>query len=144
MNNCAENKPFYIRAWRHVLSNWLKWPEERVSRWLNAFDNELEDKNSGFFYHETAMHYMTPLLLRESFCEQLRQQCEPNSGPPSYSHRNELEDAIGRDNIEWDDNFDWNAARLRVERVLARYDQTMPGPEEQTSYEVRMLKARSN
>ena len=90
------------------------------------------------------MHYMTPLLLRESFCEQLRQQCEPNSGPPSYSHRNELEDAIGRDNIEWDDNFDWNAARLRVERVLARYDQTMPGPEEQTSYEVRMLKARSN
>jgi hypothetical protein len=143
MDSCAGNKPFYIRTWRHVLSGWLHWPEERISRWLQAFDKELEDKGSAFFYHETAVHYMVPLLLRESFVERLQREHEPNSGPPTYRVRHELEDAIGRHHVEFDDGFDWAAARQRVEGVLARHGQTIPGPEEHTSYEERMLRARA-
>ena len=110
---------------------------------MSAFDDELEDRDSGFCYHETALHYMMPLLLRESFCEQLRRECQPTAGPPTYWLRHELESAIGKSDLPWNADFDWDAARQRVEKILARHGQSIPGPEEQTSYETRMLKARA-
>lgn len=143
--SCSGNKPFYVRAWRNVLEDWLSWPQQRIAQWMNAFDADLEDRGSAWFYHETAMHYMVPLLIRDRLDERLRtQQRSPERAIELHYFLEELEDAIGRGAIEWDENFDWKSAKKRVEEVLAKYGESFPNPDEVTAYELRMLKSRRN
>jgi hypothetical protein len=140
MHSIAENKPYYIKAWRHVLEGWLHWSEERIQRWVAAWEADLEGRGSVFFYHETATYYMIPLLIRDALAERLRVHSRGVERASDLIYvEGELFKAAGSGIDECENSFDWDAARKRVESVLGRYGESIPTPEETTEYELRMV-----
>lgn len=120
----AENKPFYIAVWRHVLSGWLRWPDERVDRWILLYDEELEGRGNILFYHEEALWHVTRFLIPERLCQRL-------GGYETMRLSWRLQQAIGIGNdVERTPAFDWDAARQRVEAVLHEYGETLAGPDD--------------
>lgn len=63
-----ENKPFYIAVWRHVLTGWLRWPDERTGRWILHYDEELEGRGNPWFYHEEAIWHIKHFLIPKRLC----------------------------------------------------------------------------
>lgn len=131
----AANKPFYIEVWRHVLAGWLRWPEERVRRWIMIHDDDLEDRGNGLFYHENALWYVARLLIPEGLCQRL-------GGYDVERVAWRLEAAIGvGTQVERNPAFDWDAARQRVEAVLREYDEPLAGPQDHLAHVRRRLGA---
>lgn len=134
------NGQYVIRAWLHVLRDWLGWTDDRVQRWMQAWADELSGRTNGFFYHETAMYYMTGLLVRDRLWEQLP---IPQIGPhPIIVLHRRLQQAIENLPNEvsfYDEAFDWDAAKKRVEQVLAEFGESLPTPDEKTTYEIRKV-----
>ncbi len=140
----ADAGPHYIRVWRKVLTEWLHWSDDRVARWIQAFDPELDGRKSGSFYHESAVYYVIPLLVRNRLDEQLRMHVRgPDRAPEwSYFHR-EMLAAIDVGLNVYDPSFDWKEAQMRAESHLARYGETFPTPDEVTDYEKRRIQFSS-
>ncbi|HXT12090.1 MAG TPA: hypothetical protein VN873_11050 [Candidatus Angelobacter sp.] len=133
--------PGYIEDWRKVLVEWLGWKEERLKQFVFAWNAKLTQQNGGaWFYHEPPIYHVVPLLVRDRFDERLQKNMRrPEYGAPewAYFHR-EMQLAIeGAD--YYTDHFNWDAARERAVKHLARYDEIFPLPEEVTNYETRIL-----
>ncbi|HEY2154315.1 MAG TPA: hypothetical protein VGH33_01705, partial [Isosphaeraceae bacterium] len=77
----------------------------------------------GCFYHETATYYVTRLLIPDELWGRL-----------SIKEKNQLHSDIERaitfgKPIEQYHDYDWAAAKLGVETVLARYGSSLPRDE---------------
>ncbi len=133
-NNLAENKPFYIAAWKHVLVDWLHWPDERFERWIKVHEVDLEDRGNPLFYHLEALGYVKLFLIPDRLA--LRLDAMRNEGtPPSHRLASRLEGAIGPGTeVTCNPEFDWNAARERVEAALKEYGEALPGPDNRMNY----------
>ncbi|MEO6808979.1 MAG: hypothetical protein ABI353_07690 [Isosphaeraceae bacterium] len=127
------NRPFYIAVWRHVLIDWLHWPNERFNRWISLHDADLDDRGSAWFYHEGALTYITRFLIPDRLTRNLGGSC-------SERLTWQLESVIGTWNeVERNAAFDWDAARERVMAVLSEYGETLAGPEDHLDYLRRRL-----
>jgi hypothetical protein len=129
------NKPFYIAVWRRVLTEWLRWPDERVRRWMMCYDDDLEGRGSPFFYHEDALYYVSQFLIPDGLALRLGRY---ESSRLSWR----LTRAIGVGmEVERSPAFDWDAARERVEAALREHGETLAGPQDHIAHVRRRLGA---
>jgi hypothetical protein len=119
----AALKPRYLRAWSNILSVFLGWTKERIDRWASTWEEGLNSSASeikGWFYHETAEYYVVPFLIPDTLRRRLT--------PIELNHLGErLQRAItlGNSRIEFADDYDWYAAKGRVEAVLGEYGERL-------------------
>lgn len=114
----SRNRPYYLAAWQPILMGWLGWSPKRYDRWVARWDVDLNDAGDGLFYHEDELFWILRLevLLQELY--------------PGGPHK-----------VNWGTpEYDWNAAKQRVEEVLAKYGAALPPPNHVTSYERGILR----
>ncbi|HEX3626865.1 MAG TPA: hypothetical protein VH280_15750 [Verrucomicrobiae bacterium] len=131
----------YVEEWRKALVGWLGWTEERFERFVCAFNTKLATQKGGvWFYHETPIYHIIPLLVRNQFDERLHKNMRrPEYGAPEWSYfRREMLAAIEGGEY-YTDHFDWRAACERAAKHLATYGETFPPPGETTNYEKQIL-----
>ncbi len=129
----SANKPFYMAVWRRVLTDWLHWPDERIERWMRRYDEDLEDRGDGLFYHEEALWYVAPLLISDRLTQRLGSRESMR-----LEWRLQRVIGVGKD-VERNPAFDWDAARERVEAVLGEYGETLAGSEDNLVFVKRQL-----
>ena len=115
-----EEKPFYIRVWRRVLVGFLGWPDPMFEVFVAKWNERLNDPSHGF-YHEAPLRYVTRLLIPYQLQSTLNVR-------QADRFQEQIEKAIdGGDCFSYTgDDFDWEAARQRVERLLAEYGERLP------------------
>ena len=130
----------HLAVWHQVLGGWLSWPEHRieafVTRWRKFFDPppdadpEVAASFVRQFYHHWPAERVTNLLLSPS----LRRRCTSNE---LFQIEREIQAAIYQ--RDWQahclPDYDWEAARKRVETVLERHSASLPKPDDLTWYE---------
>ena len=131
----------YIEDWRKILIDWLGWTDERLDRFVHAFNAKLaREDGEAAFYNDTPINHIVPLLVRNDFDERLGSNMRrPEYGAPewTYFHR-EMQMAIEGGEY-YTGRFDWDAARARAVSHLEKYGEKFPLPEEVTNYEKRIL-----
>jgi hypothetical protein len=121
----AHNKPRYIRVWRNVLADWLGWSDKRVAKFISGWEADL-DGRGGLVYHENAIHWVVGRLISKRL-EQKLKAASPQDSRAVLRFSWRLADAIqsqSTGNPENDD-FDWEAARRRVDAVLSEYGEKL-------------------
>lgn len=112
-----------LTYWRLVLQHVLGWSRSRVKKWTSQFEERLSGKSDLYdvFYHKSAASYVVRALIPERFAKK-------HQGTTKYwGLRNQLWAALEppqRGNCispqPMDSIYDWNAARKRVRKVLAK------------------------
>ncbi len=119
----------YVAVWRQILRGWLRWSAERFDDWIARFDADLNDKGNPLFYHEDELYYVVAQLVPRDLGEQLMWVPSRRSYSSLGELLADLDEAIrGRPVMpEWGGpDFDWDAARQRVEAVLRGHGKTLP------------------
>jgi hypothetical protein len=139
MRNQVEDS--YVKVWRRVCMEWLRWTHERFDRFVRAFNCKLErEKGGAWFYHEPPFYHIISLLVTDRFDERLHSEVrKPEYGTSEWIYFHEEIQAAIEGRVFYSDDFDWVAARKRTEEHLARYGETFPRPEEVTNYEKWIL-----
>lgn len=104
----AKLKAIYYGVWKNAFREFLGWSEERVERWAQRF--WLMQEGESGFYHESELYYLSQWLVPARF-----------SGTPGRGRVGfRIEDAIHSGNIGdvSEPDFDWQAAKVRVEATL--------------------------
>jgi hypothetical protein len=139
--------PGYVAVWRPILTGWLGWSGERFDSWVTSWDYKIRNVKCHrlWFYHEDELEYVLRLMVPDELAHRLeKQRTRRMNHDLNELLYEEIGPAItGRPNHpSWGtDAFDWEAAKDRVEAVLQRYEVSIPGPSEVTSYEKRILEA---
>jgi hypothetical protein len=111
-------KSLYLKVWYNFLRFFLGWPTDQINRWAVKWEDGLNNKAyGGLFYHDTALSYVVPLLIPDRLRERL--------GFGEFNRLCErLETAIVERNSEFvlASTYDWEAAKHRVESILAEYE----------------------
>ena len=139
--------PCYLAAWRGVLVGCLGWPEARYCTWVSAWEDritrELHGWSDGWFYHEDEMHFVLRLLVTDELADRLqKQRTKRMYNDLAHLLHEELRPAIRGQTwpSSWEpDDFDWLAAKERVETVLQIYGAELPKLDEVTKYESRVV-----
>lgn len=110
----------YVAVWQRVLSRWLSWPEPRIERFIHRFRPFAEPETR---MDRTPVWFLTDVLEPPSLHQRYQ-------GGDRIRIDLELEVAVlGEDfAAHLQPDFDWEAARTRVEVVLARYGASFPKP----------------
>ncbi len=108
----------YIRTWVRLFNVLAGWPEEVVLKWAQHYQDRLADPDDVFF-HEPASYHALPALIPP----RLR-------GMHPYDRmrlEGQIQDAIEDGDAFWDNrpDFDWEAAKRRVECVLNKYGESL-------------------
>jgi hypothetical protein len=117
------SKQITLRIWTLVLNQLLGWSEERVRTWARErYEDALDDKDGGFFYHEDAYYYILPLLVPS----RLRQDL--NARDLSKLQHDKIKPAITHFGSYplWLSPYDWDAARARINAILSEYGHRLP------------------
>lgn len=118
----ADHKPMYLWFWQRVLREMLGWSEARVHEWAKQFEAGLNVEDPQF-YEELPTYYLVDLLTPNSLQDRLK-------GMQWVRFKEEIEVAIwGWINAPSDlfeADFDFKAARERVEELLAEYGESIP------------------
>lgn len=134
MNSLSPQASEYVSVWRHVLGDWLHWPEQRIQRYIDLWDHELTAPevsiDSQLFFHDTPIEYVSRLLQPPAL---RRRYIGPEDDPVEIDHK--IEHAVNQDYAYDSQHYDWDAARRRVEAVLAEYGASLPVPEDLAPYE---------
>lgn len=122
----------YVAVWRQLLCGWLGWPAERFDAFVAGWESGLAGEwLDGLFYHYDELYYVLGFLVPDDLAERLRLQRTGQHYNDLAALEAELGDAItGRPvSPTWGSpQYDWTAARARVEAVLARYGGSLPTP----------------
>jgi hypothetical protein len=136
----------YLATWRWILVGWLHWPEARFAAWVSCWQEKLNTNEDGWrdwFYHEDELHYVLPLLVPLDLAERLsRQRTRRMYNDLAELMFEELHPAIMGcpRKKDWGmPEYDWDAAKKRVEEILAKYGTALPSADHVTSYERRIL-----
>ena len=119
----------YLTVWRLVLCHWLHWPEERIGKFIERWQRWMFGEPGGF-YNELPFHYLTQVLMSPDMRRRYK-------GGERISIQSDVEGAViaGDCFAHLRPDYDWDAARVRVEQVLARYNGALPRPEDLAWYE---------
>ena len=110
----------YVAVWQRVLRDWLSWPEPRIERFILRFrpfaEPEMRTDRTPVWF---LTHVLEPPSLRQRY-----------QGVDRIAIDLEIEVAVvGEDSAtHLQPGYDWEAARARVEVVLARYGASFPKP----------------
>lgn len=142
-NELAGNRPYYLATWRSILVGWLGWSPDRFDRWVSRWDADLNDEGDGWFYHEDELYWILQLLVPDNLARRLEQRRTRRMyNDLAELLFEELSPAImgGSQKVNWGTpEYDWLAAKKRVEEVLAKYGSALPSADHVTSYERRIL-----
>jgi hypothetical protein len=109
----------YVSVWRHILGGWLHWPEKRIQRFIDLWEDCLMAPQSSMewqmFFHDTPIEYVSHLLQPPALREH---SIRPRYDPVETAHK--IEHAVNQDYAYDSMSYDWDAARQRVEGVLVR------------------------
>lgn len=124
----------YRQIWRYLLNAWLGWSTERIESWIEVFEEELSESKASLLFNETPFWYIVLLLIPVALEERLR----GSNDDRLVELERRLLDAVHRyGDHQAEKNYDWEAARRRVEAVLAEVGEGLPKPSEVTGYEQR-------
>lgn len=112
------SRDYYIRYWAILFDELLGWSDVQSRDWALRWDDDLNGRNGGLFYHEDVYYYVLDPIL---FHSGVRHQ------PPNSLFR-ELESAIqvNASTPIWLSPVDWDAVRARVNSVLATIGGKLP------------------
>ena len=101
----------YLRVWKSALGEFLGWTLERINQWATPFYGSMYE--GSFLYHDAPLSFVANELVPKAI--------RSDSTQSPYHFRARIEDAItdGHMLCESDQDFDWTAARNRVELLLA-------------------------
>jgi hypothetical protein len=117
----AALRPRYLKVWHNILSTFLGWSAAQVDGWATKWQSGLDNtKYSGLFYHEEASWYVVPLLIPEALRQRL-----PSSEHHKLMYKIEAAIVHGKSPIAFAENYDWKAARDRVEAILNEYGSSL-------------------
>lgn len=126
---------------------WLGWSPDRFDRWVAKWDVDLNDEGNVWFYHEDELYWILQLLVPDDLALRLQQQRTRRMyNDLAELLFEELSPAIkgGSRKVNWGTpEYDWHAAKMRVEQVLAKYGTVLPSADHVTSYEWRILGERT-
>lgn len=119
MNLTNDDAKAYYTSWVRILGEFLGWSETRVLKWSVQFETLLNNQNS-LLYREHGPLYVTPLLVPAS----IKSKLNPYD---LMVFRERLAGAIQADdlNCEFTEEYDWKAAKERVDAVLAEYGESL-------------------
>ena len=108
----------YVAVWRRVLHGWLSWPEQRIERFIRRFRPFAEPDTR---MDRTPVWFLTHVLEPPSLHQRYQ-------GGDRVRIDFEIELAVVGDDsaTHLQPSFDWEAARARVEAILARYGASFP------------------
>lgn len=134
MNALSTQASEYVSVWRRILEGWLGWQEPRVQRFIERWEEELtapeSSMDSQMFFHDSPIEYVSHLLQPPSL---RNRPIGPDDDPVEIEHK--IEHAVNQDYACNSDQYDWEAARRRVEAVLAEYGASLPTPDQPAWYE---------
>lgn len=134
MNALSPQASEYVAVWRRILEGWLHWPEARIQRFIARWEEELTapepSVDSQLFFHDTPIEYVSSLLQPPSL---RARPIGPEDDPVEIEHK--IERAVNQDYACNSNQYDWDAARRRVEAVLAEYGAVLPTPDQPAPYE---------
>ena len=114
----VEQSPFgdtakeYLDEWKILLNNLLGWPEEKTIAWAQEHHADDLKGKSDFFERERPCYYITALFFQESQLMSLLKY-----GIDKFE--DEIQMAIyNRSKHPLEPDYDWDAARQRVNEVL--------------------------
>ena len=141
MENLSPQASEYVAVWRHILGGWLHWPEERVQRFIERWRDELTapelSMDSQMFFHDTPIEFVSYLLQPAAL---RKRDIGPDDDPVEVTHK--IEHAVNQGYAYDSEHYDWDAARRRVEAVLAEYGASLPTPDDLTWYEEEQRQRR--
>lgn len=115
------NMAYYLTTWTEMLSIFLDWSEEDVTRWAQETGilGYLADPED-MFYHETPQYWAADLLIPSDLTERL-------SGADLQTLRNRIIVAFKDEHhYEFPPGTDWRPFRDKIERILAEYGASLP------------------
>ena len=130
MGELAGNRSQYVEVWRQILCGWLGWSSDRFGAWVARFDADLNDEGNPLFYHEDELYYVLAQLVPRELSDRLIWQRTGERYNDLAELKWQLGEAITNYPIRpsWGrPEFDWAAARQRVEAVLERWGAKLPG-----------------
>lgn len=86
--------------------------------------------DSKLFFHDSPIEYLSHLLQPPTL---RKRYIGPDDNPVEVEHK--IEHAVNQDYGYDSAHYDWDAARRRVEAVLAEYGASLPTPDDLTWYE---------
>ncbi len=109
----------YFQIWEKALAAFFGWDRAQVADWANQWEESMNDPDS-IFFHEDPSYYFVSLLIDDSLKH-------TSKGWP-LKLDNELCDLLSQGvNLYWAAAYyDWEAAKRRVDKVLARYETSLP------------------
>lgn len=122
-----ENKAGYLHDWIECLRALLGWPQQQVYKWSEQWQRGLDGLDKGMFYHETPIWRITPLMIPDSLAARMNPtDLLRLEGRIEAAIRHPGSDVpYGTEAEETRENFDWSAAKQRVEAVLNEYGETL-------------------
>jgi hypothetical protein len=114
------DREHYLQTWTHVLGIFLGWSEDEVMRWADRYIEFMNETGMGIFYHETPIYYIVPELVPGALARKLDAH-----ELMSLDARIETTIYNGDSCCDSRPDFDWHAARDRVERVLNEYGESL-------------------
>ncbi len=119
----------YVCVWSRILGDWLRWPEQRIQRFIARWEEDLTAPDQMFF-HDSPIEYVSDVLQPRSL---RNRYVGPDDDPVEVTHA--IEHSVNQDYHYNSAQYDWAAARRRVEVVLARYGASLPSPDQPAWYE---------
>lgn len=130
-----EDWHLFVRSrswWVIAMRELLGWGEERTLRWSEKWEEYVRQNppsTTGAFLHEAPAYYILPLLMPRSLRRRIGRG-EINMSSVDTDLQRAIENRQGL-RCYSDPEYDWAAARSRVEAVLAGYGERLPGPEDE-------------
>jgi hypothetical protein len=113
-------RELYIAVWKRMLLEFFGWSPRDVESWVSPARRRMAAKHT-LFYHEDAIFYVLPLCIPDRF----KGEAEAHALTDLEAS---LHDAVKGDRRPgWRSaEFDWSAARERVEAALENIGQSPP------------------
>ena len=110
----------YYTVWCKALGTFLGWSEEEVYRWASRFTRRL-DNDDDLLYNDTPMQCIADLFIPKALTDKLSQD-------KRRELRREIRYAIeiNGSGSTFRNDFDWDAAKARVNEVLERRGVKLP------------------
>ncbi len=114
-------KEYYLNTWKHMLHEFLGWPESTVIDWAQKTGRmRFLDDPDDIFYHESPQYWITDTLIPEPLRARL-------STLELIDLQHRLLSAFNDENhFTFPEDTDWIPYRAKLEQILGEYGERLP------------------